>query len=83
MIPDDSTTTMDKIAINGNSGIVGVGEGEVAGEEVEEEDGDKDGEGLDVGVVDVVGEEEDELEVASTVPLKSLLVIGSEVPLGA
>jgi len=67
MAIDDRTTTMDKIAIKGNSGIVCVGEG------------DEDDEEEDVGDVD----DEDELEVASTVPLVTVAVIGSEVPPGA
>jgi hypothetical protein len=62
MAIDDRTTTMDNIAINGNSGIVGVGED-------------------DEGVGDA---DEDELEVASTVPLTSVAGITSDVPpLGA
>ena len=53
MAIDARTTTMDNVAINENSGILGVGVGE------EDEDvGDADG--------------EDELEVASTVPLMSV-----------
>ena len=53
MAIDARTTTMDNVAINGNSGILGVGVGDD-----DEDVGDEDG--------------EDELEVASTVPLKSL-----------
>jgi len=70
MAIDDRTTTMDNAAINGNSGIVDVGEGD--------EDEDE-----DVGVGDEDGEE-DELEVvASTVPPVTVAVMGSEIPPGA
>lgn len=60
---------MDNVVINGNSGTVAVGEGD------EEDEDDEVGE--------VVGEDEPEVEVASTVPLTSLWAMGSEVPPGA
>jgi hypothetical protein len=53
MAIDVRRTTMDSVAINGNSGILGVGVGDD-----DEDVGDADG--------------EDELEVASTVPLMSV-----------
>ena len=65
---DARATTMDNVVINGNSGTVDVGEGD---EEEEERVGE------------VVGEDEPEVEVASTVPLTSLWAMGSEVPPGA
>lgn len=68
---DDSKTTMDNVAINGNSGIFGVGEGDADDEEEDE------------GVGDVDGEDEDELEVASTVPPVTVAGMVSEVPPGA
>jgi len=71
MTIDDRTTTIDNVAIKGNSGILGVGEG------------DEDGEEEDEGVEDVDGEDELEVVVASTVPLVTVAVIGSEVPPGA
>ena len=52
--------TMDNVAINGNSGAVGVGDGVEDGED----------EDVDVGVGDV--DDEEELAVASTVPLTSV-----------
>lgn len=77
MAADDRMITMVNTAIDGNSGMVGVGEVDVEEDGVEEEVDE------DVGVVDVVGEDEDEFEVASTVPLMTLAVMGSEVPPGA
>jgi hypothetical protein len=74
MATDDRIITMANVAINGNSGIVGAGEGDEKDDEGDEVDDD-----VDVEVVDG----EDEPPVASTVPRVTVAVMGSEVPPGA
>ena len=71
-------------AIIGNSGALGVGDSELVG--IEEESAVV---GVDEDVVDVgpelaeatgVGEEEEDAELAVTVPLTTVAVMNSEVP---
>ncbi len=90
---DTNMTTTTTITARSSTKVAdckkGLGEDEVEGEEVADDegvgdvDGEDEGEAVDndEGVGDVEGE--DEVWVASTVPLMSVWVMGSDVPPGA